>query len=302
MDIESKQLDIYTGVPLAPKTTLGVGGPAAYFCVPDGFQQLLEALAFAQKEKLQTLILGRGSNLLVSDNGFEGLVIQLSKFDRILRRFDGRLWADAGVSVAELVNFGEIKGYSGFEEFAGLPGTVGGAIYGNAGCHGKEFWQILETIRYFDGKGIVEIPAAKIQPPNQLYGYRWSIFKDNSWIVISAALKFENKEVGEVKKLTDKFRQRRKSNEPKAKSAGCIFRNPFVDGQYVSAGELIDKCGLKGLRLGQAQVSEKHGNFFINLGGATALAFRDLIEVVKERVFKKTDRVLEEEIIKIGKL
>lgn len=279
-------------IPLARFSTLGVGGRADYFATVNSLRQLEMAHDFARKNHMDILAIGRGSNILFSDRGFHGLVMRMNMRQLHYSYESDELWADAGALVSKIVNFGEELGFSGFESFAGLPGTVGGAIYSNAGCYGKQFWDVVEKIKYFNGNNFQQI----LTKP-EFHFYRWSIFKDfPDWIIVSAKLKFEPSNSEVVTAETKRIRKLRYDNQPTQASVGCIFKNPANR----SAGQLIDLCGLKGLQVGQAMISREHANFFVNLGGAKASDFIELIKIAKGHVLEKFRMLLEEEIILVG--
>lgn len=286
---------------LARCSTLGVGGRADYFVQIDSLRMLAAAYSFAGENQLDVLFLGRGSNILFSDNGFRGLVMCMNMRRLHYKVESDEFSADAGALVSDIVSLGEDLGFSGFEPFAGLPGTVGGAIYGNAGCYGKQFWDVVEEVKFFYGgrfgNGVYETHLKSIKNESLLFGYRWSIFKDNpSWIIVAAKLKFEPSDNEMVTAETKRIRKLRYNNQPTQASVGCIFKNPV----NYSAGKLIDLCGLKGLQVGQAMISREHANFFVNLGGARADDFIKLIEIAKGRIFEKFGKMLEEEIVMVG--
>lgn len=297
-------------VSLANYSTLGVGGAADYFADikrikandPESedarvqeakesfFMNLCEAHEFARKNGLDIFVLGRGSNVMFADSGFRGLVLRMG-MSRVSFQND-ELWVEAGALVSELVTLYE-NGSGGLECFAGLPGTVGGAIYGNAGCYGGQFWDVVEEVMFFDGEYF-----RTLKKESGMFGYRRSIFKKNpSLITVTARLKFEPKDNNLVIIETRRIRKLRQASQPKSPSVGCIFKNP-QGGR--SAGQLIDYCGLKGLQAGQAMISQEHANFFVNLGNARASDFVELIKIAKARVFEKFGILLEEEITMVG--
>lgn len=305
---------VRTNVLLARYSTLGVGGPADYFAniTSEGldgsesadsyvkkvgdmfFIKICEACEFARDNGLDIFVLGRGSNVMFADSGFRGLVIRI---DMRQKHFvDDEFWVEAGSPVSDAVTMGEQMGFSGFEWAAGLPGTVGGAIYGNAGCYGGQFRDVVKKIMFFDGE---YFQTWKARP--DMFGYRRSVFKNNpNWIIVAASLRFEPRDSDLVMAGTKRTRTLRQNGQPKEKSAGCIFKNPIIDGGRVSAGQLIDFAGLKNLQIGRAMISREHGNFFVNLGGAKASDFLELIKIAKGRVFEKSGVLLEEEIIRVG--
>lgn len=276
--------------------TLGVGGLARYVAVVGSEEQLVEACEFARDERLDIFVLGRGSNVLFSDCGFSGLIIRpwLSAIKYDLEKDE--LWVGSGVRVNDIVYLAESLGFTGFECFAGLPGTVGGAVCGNAGCYGGQFWDMVEAVKFFNGENF-EV----LKKESHHYTYRCSVFKEfPERIIVSVQLKIMPKDNKLVSVETKRIRELRQKSQPKQKSAGCIFRNPLVRGERLSAGKLIDEAGLKGTRVGQAEISTVHGNFFINRGGARAGDFIELIQIAKGRVMEKFGVILQEEIIQVG--
>lgn len=293
--------------PLARYSTLGVGGKADYFANVDigirenniggicgASQQLLEAYDFARDKDLDIFILGGGSNILFGDLGFGGLVVRLRDDSGV--NFSGRnILASAGTMVSELVQLGRHHGLTGFEFLAGLPGTVGGAIYGNAGCYGGQFWDTVERVYFFDGEYIHGQDASP-----DMFSYRTSLFKQRPNLIILAVqlkLKLLGKNVVAIR--TRDVLRRRSGSQPKARSVGCIFKNPPPPCK-VGAGRLIDSLGLRTVRVGGAMISKEHGNFFVNTGDATASDFIDLIGEARARVHGAFGIMLEEEIIRVG--
>lgn len=281
---------IKRNVSLAHYSTLGVGGPADYFAKIHNESELVETYEFTRSQSLDIFTLGRGSNVLFGDLGFRGLVMKIN-----LTKFREYLWVEAGAQVSYLVKLA-CSGTAGYSSFAGLPGTVGGAVYGNAGCYGGAFWDVVAAVRFFDGENFIDWRAN-----SQLHRYRGSVFKDNpKWIIVAAKLKLLPRDSEVVIAETDQILKRRRTSQPKERSVGCFFRNPVVNKKSVSAGKLIEEAGLKGLTVGRAQISRVHANFFVNLGGATAADFMELIKVVRGRVLERTGILLQEEIIRVG--
>lgn len=280
---------IKRNVPLAGFTTLGVGGPADYFAEITNEQELPVVCNFARDNGLDIFAIGRGSNILFADAGFRGLVLRIDLKSFYLEGND--LWVGAGVQISELVKLAK-AGRTGFESFAGLPGNVGGAVYGNAGCYGKQFWDVVAKVRFFNGKTFETLEAKP-----DLFSYRQSVFGGNpEWIICAVQLRAERGDPELIGRETKRILSTRQASQPKEKSCGCFFKNPI----RATAGQLIDRTGLKGERFGGAKVSEVHANFFVNAGGATANDFLELIEIVKGRVYGEFNILLEEEIIKIG--
>ena len=304
---------IQKDVPLAKHSTLNVGGRARCFseisvgvfppnwggvCVAN--EELKDSLKFVKDNSLEFSIVGSGSNVLFGDNGFPGLVIRSQASGNSIEFETGKekLWVSAGVSVSKLVQDGKIFGLGGFEFLSGLPGTVGGAIYGNSGCYGGQFWDVVDQVVFFDGESIQIVFKQDMHFAN-----RWSFFKDKpSWVILGAKIRFYLRGKSAVTAESHRIQQKRQRSQPKERSVGCIFRNPemVMEPVNLGAGSLIDRCELKGTRVGGAMVSHDHANFFVNTGGASANDFIELIRLVKGRVFEEFGVLLEEEIIRIG--
>ena len=282
---------------LSKYTTFRIGGPAKYFFEVKNKKELNSAVKFAKEKGLPFFILGGGSNLLVSDKGFKGVVIKIENSKFNIR--NSKIVADAGVSLNKLINSSTGKGLSGMEWAAGIPGTLGGAVFGNAGAFGKSIKDITKTVT------VLEIPNSKFQIPNKFkikknknkdcrFGYKESIFKRNkNLIIISAELKLKKGNTKNIKKRIKENLAYKKGVQPlNYASAGSIFKN--VKGK--ATWELIEKCGLRGKQIGKAKISDKHANFIVNLGKAKAKDVKKLINLAKQRVKKKFKINLEEEI------
>lgn len=275
--------------PLFKYTTFGIGGPARYFAEAENTSQLEQMLAFAHQEHLPFFILGKGSNCLFDDRGFDGLVI-LNRID-YFNSEDVYFKVGAGFSFARLGQITARLGFSGLEFAAGIPATVGGAIYMNAGANGQETGNSLEEVIFINDRG-----EKVIYQKNHLsFAYRSSSFQHRPGAIAGATFKlsFSEEAKASQKKLVD---YRLKTQPYKSKSAGCAFRNP----EGSSAGRLIDECGLKGFSVGGAEISSLHANFIINTGRATAEDVLSLMSIVKEKVYKEKNILLEEEIRYIG--
>ena len=279
-------------------TTFKIGGPAKYFFVAKNKEDLIEAIKKAKELKLPFFILGGGSNLLVSDKGFDGLVIKIlnSKFYIL----NSKIFTEAGTPLTLIVNEAAKKGLTGLEWAAGIPGTVGGAIYGNAGAFGRSMKDVVKEVEYGEVGFPSEIRLLKIKNRDCEFSYKDSIFKHKKNLIILSAilqLKKGNKKVIESK-IKKNLEQRKKTQPLNFPSAGSIFKNP----PGFSAGELIEKCGLKGKKIGGVKISEKHANFILNLGRhppATQGKAKDvikLINLIKQKVKNKFKVNLEEEI------
>ncbi|MDP3953926.1 MAG: UDP-N-acetylmuramate dehydrogenase [bacterium] len=300
--------------PLAKHTTLGVGGKARYFATitNDIHLTTLNSWLIQHKERLEFFNLGGGSNVLFSDKGFDGLIIK-NKIK--IFSYSGSAWRiGAGNLMSEIVALAANNGIAGFEWAAGLPGTVGGAIYGNAGCYGGQMWDCLESVRYFELNDATGRPL-EVRTEPYMFSYRQSIFKSKPQnIIISATLKISKnpRNIAAVQSKTKSIHEERQKNNPKERSIGCIFKNPTAipkgEKELKSAGWLIEKAGLKGLCYGSSSISTVHANFFVNdFRGLSNLGLVlpandmiELIKIAKGRVYEKFGILLEEEIIRVG--
>jgi UDP-N-acetylmuramate dehydrogenase len=280
-------------VKLASNTTLKIGGPAKYFFEAKNKEELIGALEESKKMKIPFFVLGQGSNLLVSDNGFNGLVIKIKNSEFKIRGF--KVFAAAGIFLSKLVKESAEKELSGLEWAGGIYGTVGGAVRGNAGAFGGEIKDVVEEVEAYDVKTnkVIIFKAREC-----FFKYRESIFKKReNLIIISAVFKLKKGKKNKIKGNIQKYLDYRAKNHPlDFPSAGSVFKNP----PKKSAGELIGKCGLAGKIVGKAQISSKHSNFIINLGGARAEDVLSLINMAKKEVKDKFKIELQEEIKYLG--
>ena len=286
-------MKILKNVVLAPYTTFKIGGPAKYFCIAKTSQDLIKAVKTAKQDNLPFFILGGGSKMLISDKGFNGLVIKNNCLRFNLKQIEqNRIIAEAGVQLSDLISLCLKESLSGLEWAAGIPGaTIGGAIRGNAGAFGSHIKDIVVQVNAFN---CLTSDFKQFNNAECEFDYRNSIFKKNSdLIIMSAELKLEKTNQQEIKQKIKQVFDYRNNNHPmNFPSAGSIFVNP----QNESAGSLIEQCGLKGKTIGNAQISEKHANFIINLGKASADNVIQLIKLAKNKVSKKFNIVLKEEI------
>ena len=276
-------------IDLSGHTTFKIGGKAKYFFIAKTKKQLIGAVKEARKNKIPFFILGGGSNILISDKGFDGLVIKLENSQIKTRGF--KIFSESGALLSKLVNESALKGLSGLEWAAGIYGTLGGAIRGNAGAFGKEIKDLVEEIEAYDFK---EDKIKIFKKRECFFSYRGSIFKKKENLIVLLAV-FELKKGAKknIKEEIIKYLEYRKKNHPlNLPSAGSVFKNP----PSKSAGELIEKCGLKGKTIGKAQISLKHANFIVNLGGAKSEDVLRLIFLAKKKVKEKFKIDLEEEI------
>jgi UDP-N-acetylmuramate dehydrogenase len=274
------------GRSLKELSTFGIGGPIRFYLEVFAIQDMELAIGWALAQKIPYFILGRGSNCLFDDRGFNGLVIH-NKID--FCHFDGcRVSVGAGYSFSMLGFQTAKKGLAGLEFASGIPGSVGGAVYMNAGANGQETCQVLEEVLYYEptvGKKIISIDELS-------FGHRASSFQMMGGAILSA--RFRLRENPDARKTQLAYINYRIMSQPYSqKSAGCVFRNPL---QGLSAGALIDQCGLKGLRCGGAEISVVHANFIVNTAQASSADVMALIDLVKEQVYEKTKIRLESEV------
>lgn len=294
MDIQKELSGTRKRVRLAPYTTFKIGGLAEYFFEAKTKEDLIKAIETAKKFKLPFFILAGGSNILISDDGFKGLVIK-NQNNKI--RIEGsKIVVEAGSKLNELVKVCLKESMSGLEWSAGIPGTIGGAIRGNAGAFEKSIADSVEKVEVLEINSELKIKIYETKDCK--FDYRTSIFKEkNNLIVLSAEIKLEKDDREKIKERVERYLNYRKNKHPlEFPSAGSIFKNPKDN----AAGILINQCGLSGSKIGQAQISEKHSNFVINLGGAKAEDVCKLINLIKEKVKEKFGIQLEEEIQFLG--
>ncbi|OGH66381.1 MAG: UDP-N-acetylenolpyruvoylglucosamine reductase [Candidatus Magasanikbacteria bacterium RIFCSPHIGHO2_02_FULL_47_14] len=292
--------------PLAKHTTFKIGGPADFFVTVSTTADLVELLKFLDAEGMAYFILGGGSNMLVRDQGFQGVVVNIQT-DQI-NISDTDVVADAGVVTVHLAQETVKAGLNGFEWGVGVPGTIGGAVRGNAGAMGGEMKDVISSVDVYRDGEVVTFSYDDCE-----FDYRHSIFKNQPGVVLRAHLRLKKTEDIAGKKKMIEFLQYRNKTQPQGfASTGCIFKNvEFVPGKQqfafdvpeefikkgkISAGWLVEKAGMKGAQVGQAQVSPVHGNFVVNLGGASAHDVLTLVEQIKEKVYDTSGIELHEEI------
>jgi UDP-N-acetylmuramate dehydrogenase len=302
-------MNIQKNILLKDYTTFKIGGPADYFVIAQSLEDVQKAVAYAKEKNLPILALGGGSNLLVSDAGFRGLVIKLD-----LQKFDfndTELTVGAGVLVAYLINKSLEQSLTGLEFLAGVPGTVGGAIRGNAGTYGLAMSDVVTEITYLD-----ENYQVKTCQQNECnFAYRHSIFKEIKAIIIEVKLKLAHGDLEAARKLVLERLQYRQNTQPNEPSAGCIFKNiefkevdiddikkrglvidQFVKHQKIPTAYLIEQAGLKGYTIGGVQISAKHANYMVNVNQATAEQVVMLISFIKQQIRDKYGIQLQEEV------
>jgi len=274
--------------PMKRHTTFHIGGPAEYFIEPKDKRELKLLLNSAKRCNIPILVIGAGSNILINDKGLKAIVLRLDSpiFNKV--SFYGRhIYAACGVSLSRLIRLTQKTGLSGLEFLAGIPGTLGGALAMNAGIPGKNIAELVESVEVMDYNGnIKNLNKTKIK-----FGYRESSLAH--YIILGARLKFSKSDIKKIREeINRRIDYRKLTQDCSFASAGCIFKNPKA-GQ---AGRLIDLCGLKGQRIGDACISSRHANFILNLGQAKAGDVLRLIKLAGEKVKDKFGITLEPEI------
>jgi len=320
-------LNISENIVLAPFTTFKIGGQAKFFIKTASLDDLFEAILWAKNKGEKIFVLGGGSNLLISDSGFDGLVIQIpfngwrGAENSGFEISDSVIYADAGVALSKILSAAVQAGLSGFEWAVGIPGTIGGAARGNSGAFGKGTGDFIETVEVFNAQ---TMKKKEYKKEDCLFGYRESVFKKNkNLIILKTIFKLEPKEKEKIQSLVkENLLSRAKNNSAYlGKSAGCFFKNIPWDKEGVNkeklladfpelalqaekpklaTGFLIDFLGLKGKEIGGASVPYEHANYIINKNNASAQDVLDLANLIKGKVFSRYGIILEEEAELVG--
>lgn len=288
-----KENQILIDEPMQSHTTFRIGGPADYFLMPENTEQLADLVELCRRDNLPYFILGNGSNLLVSDAGYRGVVIQLFRNFSEIRVNGTEIYATAGALLSAIASAARNASLTGFEFAGGIPGTLGGACVMNAGAYGGEMKDVLKEVTVMTKAGeILTLPVDKLE-----MGYRTSVIKTADYIVLSAVLSLKEGEIEAIKARMKELTEQRTSKQPlEYPSAGSTFKRP--EGYF--AGKLIMDAGLRGYQVGGAQVAEKHCGFVINAGGATAKDVITLMNDVKVKVQSQFGVVLEPEVKFLG--
>jgi len=276
--------------PLSKYTTFRIGGPADYYLEPADREDVVNIITYFQQQHFPFLIVGRGSNLLVSDEGVRGAVINLESGLNSLRVEGDRIFADAGVAMARFVDFCVQRGYKGVEMLAGIPGTVGGALMMNAGAYGGEIADHLVDVELLRNGTLLYL-----KKEGGGFAYRRSGLHDD--VILGASFRLPEGDKTEIMNIRRELLQKRNQAQPlNYPNSGSMFKNP--PGNF--AAKLIEEAGLKSARRGNAQISEKHANFIVNLGNAKAQDVLDLMNLARKTVLEKFGIVLEPEVKLIG--
>lgn len=287
------ELELREHEPMSRHTTFRIGGPARLMALPRDRKAAAAAVRAAAELGIRPFFLGNGSNLLVADRGYEGFIVKLTGLDQT-RVVNRRLRAESGISLARLAMAAWGCGLTGLEFAHGIPGTLGGGVAMNAGAYGGEMSQVLTAVTFLDEAGqVITLPAQECA-----LTYRHSLFTDHpERLILEAEFELAQGVPTLIKTRMDELAQKRRAKQPLDQpSAGSTFKRP--EGHFAAA--LIEQCGLKGLSVGGAQVSEKHAGFVVNRGGATAEDVLRLMEQVRERVLRDTGVELEPEVKLLG--
>uniref|UniRef100_A0A7C6EJ71 UDP-N-acetylenolpyruvoylglucosamine reductase n=1 Tax=candidate division WOR-3 bacterium TaxID=2052148 RepID=A0A7C6EJ71_UNCW3 len=284
---EIKGIKVFENEPLKNYSSLRIGGNARYLIKIYNLKALLKTIELINKWRLKFMVIGEGTNILFPDKGFNGVVIKLMGEFRKIDRTKNIFLCGGGALIKDFINKAVESGYSGMEFLAGIPGSIGGAVKGNAGAFGKSISEIVKRVSILDSKARVK----KLSREKIKFAYRYSSIPDNS-IIFEVELRLRRGEKKTTKRKIKELLKMRWQKQPKGLSAGSFFKNP----KPLSAGRLIEECGLKGLRVGDAVISKKHANFIINLGEAKAEDVLNLVKIVKKRVKEIKGVELEPEV------
>jgi len=292
-------LNLQKNISLHRHTTFRIGGPADFFIKVRSIRKLIKAIQFTDREKMPFIVIGSGSNLLICDRGVRGLVIKNNI--RGIRRVGDSLIVKSGEKLSAVVETAKDQCLTGLEFASGIPGSIGGAIYGNAGAFGRAIGDLVTAARLIDKKGNI----LDVKPDFFQFKYRWSRLKEVDHILLEVTLELEPGCRDEIFCEMDRIMSERKKKHPTKEwgCAGSFFKNidPKKPGERrIAAGELLDKVGAKGMTLGRAKVFPGHANFITNSGGATCEEIFKLAEILKKRVKERFGIELEEEVIYVG--
>jgi len=299
-DLLAQQLEelgvgyVCSSVPLKDHCTWRIGGPADVIVEPQTIEQLCLLRKFIYDNKVNSLVIGQGSNLLFHDKGFRGIVIKITRAFSELSIKENIVTAQTGIAVSRLARTLGLKGLAGIEHTVGIPGTLGGLIAMNGGSRRKNIGQVVRSVNVVDLQG----KCLTLSQSECGFSYRASVFQKKDWIIVKAQLSLEHDDPVQIRKrLLEILRQRREKFPRHEPNCGSVFLSTKeLYRQAGPPGRIIEDAGLKGLRVGGAQVSTKHANFIINTGNATASDVKELIEKIKTAVHKKTNQQLQCEV------
>ena len=283
--------EVLKNEPMSKHTSFKIGGTADTYIKVDTLSKLSAILKECKQSDIEYILLGNGSNVLVSDDGIRGVVIRLDgDFRQIALVDENTIYCGAGATLAQLCKFALNCGLTGLEFAWGIPGSVGGAVFMNAGAYDGEMKNVVHSVSHVSPDGKI----GRIEKDDLDFGYRTSVYRKNNMIITGVTLKLEKGNTDDIRDKMDDFMNRRTSKQPlEYPSAGSVFKRP--EGNF--AGALIQQCGLKGKSVGGAQVSEKHAGFIINKSNATANDVKNLVKEIQNTVAEKTGYNLECELI-----
>lgn len=284
------ELELFENEPMSAHCSFRIGGPARLMCCPGTAEEAAALLRLLHESGAPFELMGNGTNLLVPDEGLDKVVVRLGEaMSEAISLGDGHIRAGAGITLAKLAVFAANEGLSGLEFAHGIPGSLGGAVFMNAGAYGGEMKDVLESVEYADTDGVVRsVPASELG-----LSYRHSAFEGTKRLVTAATVRLAPKEPEEIKARMRQLMEKRRASQPlDVPSAGSTFKRPV--GGYAAA--LIDEAGLKGFAIGGAQVSEKHAGFVVNRGGASFEDVIRLMEHIKKTVYDRSGIMLEPEV------
>lgn len=285
-------IEIKQNEPMSRHTSFKIGGNADLYIIPHDMDALIETVRILKETETKRYFLGNATNVLFDDAGFRGAVVSLGNICAI-KVIENRIIAEAGASLNLVCKTARDKELSGLEFAYGIPGSIGGAVFMNAGAYGGEMSQVVAQSTYLslDDMTVHTIPLSAHE-----YGYRESVYRHNNWLVLSAVMELQKGEYDKINAAMNDYMSRRIDKQPlEYPSAGSVFKR--YPGRYT--GQMIEECGLKGYSIGGAQVSEKHAGFIVNKGGATSTDVLALIEHIKNEVYKKFDCRIECEVIHV---
>lgn len=282
---------------MAPHTTMGVGGPARLFVEVNAPEALAAVLGFLREAGVAWMMLGGGSNTLFDDGGYAGAVVHLGREFRTVEEVAGEesvIRAGAGATLGAILSFARRRDWTGLEFCVGIPGTLGGALAGNAGAGGLDVCSLADSVEVLTEEGADSGAIEILRRGEFEFSYRASFLRDR--VIVAATLRLAPGEPEQIKARTDEHLSKRWEQPVGERTSGCMFKNPPDD----FAGRVIDRCGLKGLAVGGVRVSETHANFMVNSGAATAAEVRSLMDEVRRRVAQETGIELESEVRWVG--
>ncbi|MEN6305366.1 MAG: UDP-N-acetylmuramate dehydrogenase [Armatimonadia bacterium] len=288
-----EDVEVHEHEPMSAHTSFGIGGPADILAIPQTLAALRQVLAAVAEAQLPLLIIGNGTNIIVRDGGFRGVVVKLGEQLGRIRQEGTRIVAESGASLGRVCVFAADAGLAGLTWAAGIPGTIGGAVWMNAGASGGDMGHCVERLVAYDLAG----GEVALEHDELDFSYRHSALQERALVVAEVTLKLEPGDpVALHRELCETIEQRCGKQPLKEPSAGCIFKRPPTD----YAGRLIESVGGKGLTVGGAQISSKHAGFIVNTGGATANDVLELVQLVRQRVYDQHGIWLEQEVCVVG--